>query len=92
MTASEKATYWQQHFDDWKHSGLSQRDYCQRYELAYSSFGYWRQRLKNSRKPSSRFVPVTFTPSTTVIVTLPSGIRIETPVDSLAHVLSAVVT
>jgi hypothetical protein len=90
MTSSEKPAYWQQHFNDWKQSGLSQREYCRQHQLAVSSFGYWRKRLKNHNRPCSKLVPVSIAGTSTIIISLPSGIRIEAPLHSLSDVLLAV--
>jgi hypothetical protein len=89
MTPSDKATYWQQHFNDWKQSGQSQRAYCQQHQLAFSSFGYWRKRLKENGQ-FAKLVPVSITHTSTIVISLPSGVRIEAPLHSLSDVLSAV--
>ncbi len=90
MTSSDKAAYWQQHFTVWQQSGLSQRDYCQQHQLTFSSFGYWRKRLKEKGRSPSKLVPVSIKPSSTIVISLPSGVRIEAPLHSLTDVLAAV--
>ncbi len=40
---------WETIFADWKCSGLSQRNYCQKKKLVYSQFMYWRGRLKKKK-------------------------------------------
>lgn len=89
MTSSEKAAYWQQHFTDWQQSGLSQRDYCKLNNLTFSSFGYWRKRLQISESTSSKLVPVSVSVSRPAMINvyLPSGIRLEAPLHSLAELL-----
>lgn len=45
----------------WRSSGMSQRDFCQEKDIAYSKFHYWLKRYKtNSSARDSRpgFVPV----------------------------------
>jgi hypothetical protein len=87
MTLSDKAVYWQQHFKDWQQSGLSQRDYCQKHQLTFSSFGYWRKRLKTSQSTSSKLIPVSVSRPALITVYLPSGVRIEAPLHSLVELL-----
>lgn len=31
--------------------GLSQREFCEQHEVAYSTFGYWRKRLRSPSLP-----------------------------------------
>jgi transposase len=38
--------FWRSHFDVWRLSGLTQRDYCERHGLSLKSFGNWRAQLK----------------------------------------------
>jgi hypothetical protein len=42
---SEKATYWSEHIEACRRSGLSQGAYCRRHGLSQSSLSYWRKRL-----------------------------------------------
>lgn len=87
MTSTEKAACWQQHITDWQQSGLSQQDYCKQHELTLSSFGYWRKRLKPRKSTSSKLIPVSVPRPALINVYLPSGVRIETPLHSLAELL-----
>lgn len=43
-----KLAYWREHCHGWEMSGLSQRAYCEREGLSYSSFGYWRQQTRQA--------------------------------------------
>ena len=86
MNAEEKSAYWQQHFDSWKNSGLSQRDYCTQNALAFSSFGYWRNRLK-IKGATGKLIPVAVSHPVVITLYLPCGIRIETPLHGLAEIL-----
>lgn len=43
-----KLAYWREHSHGWEMSGLSQRAYCEREGLSYSSFGYWRQQARQA--------------------------------------------
>ena len=87
MSATDKSDYWQQHFKDWQQSGLSQRDYCKQHNLTFSSFGYWRSRLKANSTADSKLIPVSVSRPTSINIYLPSGIRIETPTHGLADIL-----
>ena len=41
-----KAKLWSARIDEWKRSGLTQRQYCEDNHLALATFGWWRTRLK----------------------------------------------
>ena len=47
LATNDTARVWRQRIDVWLQSGLSQKAFCARNQLALSSFGYWRQRLKS---------------------------------------------
>ena len=90
MSTQDKPAYWQQHFECWKQSGLSQRDYCKQHKLTFSSFGYWRNRLKTSRTTDAtagKLIPVSISRPVSVNIYLSSGIRIEVPLHGLAEIL-----
>lgn len=60
-----KQQRWSDHVAAWKGSGLSQKQYCNQQQLTYSTFVYWRGRLKplNGDDLASgkvSFLPVTF--------------------------------
>ncbi len=38
---------WMQLMDDYETSGLTQREFCECQQLAYSTFCYWRKRLSS---------------------------------------------
>lgn len=50
METKEKV--WESRIADWKHSGLSQRQYCLEHELALATFCWWRKRLRE--RPENR--------------------------------------
>lgn len=54
-----KSSYWQKHINCWRHSGLSQAQYCQKNMLALSTFTYWKKKLSQSTKAPPRFYPLT---------------------------------
>lgn len=51
---------WRCHVERYLRGGLSRREYCQRHQLALSTFDYWRRRLRKEEAPapSSRAVEV----------------------------------
>ena len=61
-----KAAAWRRRMDKWARSGLSQGIFCQRHELALSTFVYWRKKLrdhagpktKRCQSPGTGFIPV----------------------------------
>ena len=42
----KKREYWTKQIGEWKESGLSQTDYCQRVGVKYNNFKWWRWKLK----------------------------------------------
>ena len=48
-----KEKLWAARIDEWKHSGLSQRQYCEENHLALTTFGWWRKRLKTKECASA---------------------------------------
>ena len=58
--SAEKRAYWEKHLSGWKHSGLTQKDYCKREHLAYGSFKSWRNQLTEAtRSAKPGFIDVT---------------------------------
>ena len=45
----KKGRYWQQHIDGWQASGVTQSEYCRRYDLKYSRFVYSLRKLNRVR-------------------------------------------
>jgi hypothetical protein len=81
--------YWPGVFDDWAASGLSQRRFCEARGIAFSTFCYWRRRLRETPEveSSSPFIPVEIKPpirssrSSHYEVRLECGARIRVPFD-----------
>ena len=44
---------WMRVFSDWRESRESQRGYCRREDIPYSSFTYWRRKLDQERNDNS---------------------------------------
>jgi hypothetical protein len=66
---------WTERIAAWKQSGLSQRAFCDQQQLAFSTFTYWRGRLKklNSCDDSDgevNFLPVRFKQESAAPLTL----------------------
>ena len=54
--ASERAAkrqYWQEQFENWKESGLTQAEYCRRHGLKQHQWWYWKKRLIDSAAPGT---------------------------------------
>ena len=81
-----KREQWRAHLAAWRSSGLSQTKFCHQHGLTYSTFLYWRSRLKEApldREPIS-FVPVTVTKSLCVVgltIELDGGVRLQVTED-----------
>lgn len=55
-----KDKLWAARIDEWKRSGLTQRQYCADNHLSHGTFGWWRKRLKDQEaaRRSARFVEI----------------------------------
>ncbi len=57
-----KQTLWTKHIADWQSSGLSQGTFCEQHGFTYTTFVYWRGRLKKHEErgdaPPVNFFPV----------------------------------
>ena len=89
----EKRQRWQQHIQQWKLSGLSQRTYCEEHGLTLNQFWYWQRQFGSAKSSSSNasthpaqnehaaFVPVQVTApetsNTGLCLELPNGIRLH---------------
>jgi hypothetical protein len=48
--AQARQTYWQNHIEQWKRSGLSQIQYCRRHKINKNTLGYWIK--KRTKQPA----------------------------------------
>lgn len=88
MTSEQKQQHWQQLFNDWQQSQLSQKDFCKNHDLNLATFGYWRTKLCTKTAPKPKFIPVTIQkPLPWIKVFLPGGIRLEIPSHSFSEFL-----
>lgn len=63
--SSVKKVYWQQQIRNWKSSGLSQKQFCQRQSLALSTFSYWKRRIEKPAAEKIKFYPLSISPPIT---------------------------
>ena len=60
--SGDKQQRWSDRIAAWKASGLSQRQYCDQHQLTYSTFVYWRGRLKRLNGDNLASGKVSFLP------------------------------
>jgi len=95
-----KEARWRHHMRCWQHSGVSQREYCERAGLALSTFQLWRRRLGTESPAAStcvELVPVALgrleTSSEPVVLLLGRGrYRIEVVEGVSADALRTVIS
>lgn len=81
MKPTDKSTFWQQHINQWQHSGTSQKHYCAQHKLSLASFGYWRRRLSTTTSVANKLIPVHISSASSLIhIRLPGGIDLDVPV------------
>ena len=63
----DRKEYWKQHYDLFKNSGLTQREYCTKNDLRYWTFNQWKRRFdKADTNTSVQEIPVKYIPKTTL--------------------------
>ncbi|MCA9413976.1 MAG: hypothetical protein KC944_22370 [Candidatus Omnitrophica bacterium] len=91
--------HWRGVFEEWSASGLSQRGFCEERGISFSTFCYWRRRLRGESEVESQspFIPVEIKdplqprhPSQYEVY-LEGGIRIRVPSDFESESLSRLV-
>lgn len=50
--------FWNRHVENWRASGLTQREYCRRHRLTKGTLGYWASTLKGAEAVGSQLVEV----------------------------------
>jgi hypothetical protein len=50
--------FWSHQVENWRASGLTQREYCRRHRLTKGTLGYWASRLKGAKAAGSPLVEV----------------------------------
>ena len=90
---------WIRLFEEWLSSGSSQRCFCERRGISFSTFCYWRRRLRGEGEVRSQpsFIPVEIKPLHQSIrpshyeVRLKDGVRIRVPSDFESESLSRLI-
>jgi len=55
----DRASFWRQHLDGWRTSGLTQQEYCRQHGLKFSTLARYRNRINRERKaPVQSFIPI----------------------------------
>jgi len=54
-----KDEYWQRQVNDWKASGLKQKQFCQNRSIALSTFCYWKSKIQRIEPTTPHFYPLT---------------------------------
>jgi len=57
-SSEDKRHYWREHVNNWKNSGLSQKQYCQSRSLALSTFCHWKSRVNAPEAKTPKFYPL----------------------------------
>ena len=63
---NDRAVYWKNQINNWRTSELSQKQFCQRESLAFSTFCYWKRKIERGTNPAVEFYPLTLAPSTAI--------------------------
>ena len=79
---------WRSIFAEQEASGESQNAYCRAKGIAYSTFGYWRRKLKNRQKPAENgnhaplvrhSLPKALLADSRITVQWPDGMTVKIP-------------
>ena len=78
--SAQKRTYYEEHIEAWRNSGLSQVKYCEQAHISYGSFKSWSGKLKQCEAVKTEFVeakPAEAKDFGAVLqISLPNGVRI----------------
>lgn len=87
ITSDQLRQYWREHIDACHHSGESGAAYCERHQLAYHRFNYWRRKFRErdrraqlATRESNGFARVVASHSdlpTGLSLALPNGLVIQ---------------
>lgn len=74
----QKTEYWQKHLKQWKQSGLTQNQYCDKNGINKHTLSYWKKK-QSKPKPSLSLVPVkVLEEQAPASGSIPSGITLRT--------------
>lgn len=59
MAKNQSSEFWQDHVDACDKSDLNQTDYCTKHNIALSTFGYWKRKLRKAGSNNQIFYPLT---------------------------------
>lgn len=81
MTVGDKKKFWEEQFQHWQESGISQKEFCNRHEIKPHLWFYWK-RVLNKNESGITFVPLRLPAlsghaETVIRVITPNGFRIE---------------
>jgi len=67
---------------DWERSNLRQRDFCNKNDIAFGTFGYWRKQYLKNQKPKSKVkafkqIKLSPGPERNYKITYPNGVCIS---------------
>ncbi len=51
--------YWQKHINEWRVSGLSQKQFCSSRSIVLSTFSYWKSKINRIKPVTPKFYPLT---------------------------------
>lgn len=102
---SETIAYWSEQNTLWESSGLAQAEFCQQQGLGYKRFVYWRGRIVNQDMPQvtkpkllkvtvagvTKDSQTTATPTSSLEVILPTGVRLYIKAESeISHAVALI--
>ena len=83
-----KNEMWVKTFENWKQSGLSRKEFCQKVKIPVSTFDYWRRRVLKESAESKRESKLVKLPvalnqrnQQTFLLEFPSGHKLHIPQD-----------
>jgi hypothetical protein len=69
--------------EQWKESGITQKQFCQEHEIALSNFFYWHKKHRKHSPSTPGFIPIAvhsnIKGSSSIEIIYPNGVRIQLP-------------
>ena len=80
------------HIDQWKQSGLSQKSYCEQHGLVLHQFVYWVGKRRKSEEHRAEFITLSMPQQQCDIhLRLPNGVEIALPANTSVSYLKALI-
>jgi hypothetical protein len=83
QSRTDRQTWMFEKIEQWKESGITQKQFCQEQEIALSNFFYWQKKYRKQLQSAPGFIPIAVhghtKDSASIEIIYPNGVRIQLP-------------